>query len=107
MMNIYATRDTTVPFDGTPASDGFLYTPSAEVVSKWASALSQGCDPNDSPYPTSRDGVRGLECRQRANCATGAEIVDCSWDGGHDWPQKGDDHFGTEVIWEFFRKNTR
>jgi beta-galactosidase len=107
MINIYATRDTTVPFDGTPASDGFMYTPTSQVLNAWASTESQGCDAGDSSYPTSRDGVQSLECVQRANCTTGAELVDCAWDGGHDWPRKADDQFGIDVIWEFFRKNGR
>jgi polyhydroxybutyrate depolymerase len=107
MMNVYATRDTTVPFDGTPASDGFLYTPSAEVIARWASSDAQRCDQSDSPYPTSHDGVQDLECRQRANCGSGAEIVECSWDGGHDWPRTAEDVFGIDVIWEFFARNGR
>jgi beta-galactosidase len=107
MMNIYGTRDTTVPYDGTPAKDGFMYTPTAKVLDAWASSESQGCTSEDSPYPTSRDGVLDFACIQRAGCATGAEIVDCSWDGGHDWPRKGGDQFSIDVIWEFFQKNGR
>jgi polyhydroxybutyrate depolymerase len=87
--------------------NGFLYTPPWQVLDAWAGADSQGCDAKDSPYSTSKDGVVGFRCIQRANCATGAEVVDCSWDGGHDWPRKGKDHFGIDVIWEFFRKNGR
>ena len=107
MINIYATRDTAVPFDGTPASDGFMYTPTSQVMDAWAAAESQGCSAEASPYPTSRDGVQDFECIQRANCSTGAEVVDCAWNGGHDWPRKGEDQFGTDVIWEFFEKNGR
>jgi poly(3-hydroxybutyrate) depolymerase len=107
MMNIYGTRDTTVRYDGAPASDGFMYTPTSQVLDAWASSESQGCTSEDSPYPTSRDGVLDFGCIQRAGCATGAEIVDCGWDGGHDWPRKGDDQFSIDVIWEFFQKNGR
>jgi len=107
MMNIYGTRDTSVPFDGTPASDGFLYTPTAEVLAAWAGPESQQCDSEEAPYPTSKDGVQGLTCIQRANCATGAEVVDCGWDGAHDWPRDGKDQFSVDVIWEFFEKNAR
>jgi polyhydroxybutyrate depolymerase len=107
MMNIYGTRDTTVPFDGTPAEDGFLYTPSAQVMAAWAGPESQQCEAEASPYPTSKDGFQEFRCVQRAGCATGAEVVDCSWEGGHDWPRKGDDQFSIDVIWEFFRKNGR
>jgi len=107
MINIYATNDRVVPFDGTPANDGFMYTPTWKVMDAWAAADSQGCSAEDSSYPTSRDGVKDLVCVQRAGCATGAEVVDCSWDGGHDWPRDGEDHFGADVIWEFFKKNGR
>jgi beta-galactosidase len=107
MINLYGTRDTSVPFDGTPASDGFMYTPTSQVLDAWGSSDSQGCSSKDSPYPTSRDGVLNFECIQRADCASGAEIVDCSWDGGHDWPRDGDDQFSIDVIWDFFKKNGR
>lgn len=107
MMNISATRDRVVPFDGTPAEDGFVYTPTAQVVAKWAGPGSQRCDVEDSPYPTSRDGKQGFRCVQRAGCATGAEVVDCSWDGGHDWPREGQEEFASSVIWEFFSRNGR
>ena len=107
MINFYGTRDTVVRYDGTPSEDGFLYTPSSQVLAAWATSDSQGCDSEVSPYPTSRDGTQGLTCVQRANCATGAEVVDCAWDGGHDWPHEGEDQFGADVIWEFFEKNGR
>jgi polyhydroxybutyrate depolymerase len=107
IMNIHGTRDTAVPFDGSPAGDGFLYTPSEQVMSAWAGVDSQGCEADNSPYTTSKDGIQGFRCVQRANCETGAEVVDCGWEGGHDWPRKGDDQFGIDVIWEFFEKNGR
>jgi polyhydroxybutyrate depolymerase len=107
MINFYGTRDTSVPFDGAPASDGFLYTPTSQVMVAWAGPDSQKCDAEGSLYRTSRDGIQGLECIQRADCTTGAEVVDCAWDGGHDWPRKGDDQFGIDVIWDFFEKNGR
>ena len=107
ILNFYGTEDRVVPFDGTPASDGFLYSPTSQVMAAWAAGTSQGCDEEDSPYATSRDGVAGLECRQHANCATRAEVVDCAWDGDHDWPRRNEDEFGIDVIWEFFEKNSR
>jgi polyhydroxybutyrate depolymerase len=107
MMNISGSRDRVVPFDGSPASDGFLYTPTSQVLAAWAGNGSQRCDADNSPYPTSRDGVAGFGCVQRANCATGAEVVDCAWDGGHDFPYKGSDQFAIDVMWEFFERNGR
>ena len=107
MINFYGTRDQVVRFDGEPGEDGFMYTPTSQVMAEWAGPSSQQCDAEDSAYPTSKDGILDLRCVQRANCATGAEVVDCAWDSGHDWPHKGDDVFGIDVMWEFFEKNGR
>jgi polyhydroxybutyrate depolymerase len=107
MINFYGTRDTVVKFDGTPSGDGFLYTPTSQVLAAWAGPESQRCDSRDSPYPTAYDGVQDFRCVQRASCASGAEVVDCAWDGGHDWPRVDDDQFVVNVIWEFFEKNGR
>jgi polyhydroxybutyrate depolymerase len=107
MINFYGTRDTVVRFDGTPSEDGFLYTPTSQVMAAWAGPDSQRCSTDDSPYPTSKDGMQGFRCLQRADCATGAEVVDCAWDGAHDWPHEGEDKFAIDVIWEFFEKNGR
>jgi polyhydroxybutyrate depolymerase len=107
MINFYGTRDTVVRFDGTPSEDGFLYTPTSQVMAAWAGPESQRCSSEDSPYPTPKDGMQGFRCVQRANCATGAEVVDCAWDGGHEWPNQGGDNFAIDVIWEFFEKNGR
>jgi poly(3-hydroxybutyrate) depolymerase/CubicO group peptidase (beta-lactamase class C family) len=107
MMNIHATRDRTVPFDGSPAEDGFLYTPTAEVLDLWASEASQDCAVEGTPYPTSMDGIQGFRCIQRAQCATRVELVDCAWDGGHDWPRHGKTEFASTVIWDFFARNPR
>jgi polyhydroxybutyrate depolymerase len=107
MINIYGTRDTAVPFDGAASADGFLYTPTSQVVAAWAAPDSQHCRTEDSPYPTSGDGMQGFQCIQRAECETGAEVVDCAWEGGHDWPHTAEDQFAIGVIWEFFEKNGR
>ncbi len=87
MLNIHGTEDRTVPADGSPASDGFLYTPASQVVDAWAAETSQGCAAEESAYKTTKDGVAGLRCTQRAACRSGAEVVDCSWEGGHTWPR--------------------
>jgi hypothetical protein len=73
----------------------------------WASTASQGCDNIETPYPTSQDGTQELECTQRANCATGAEVVSCSWAGNHASMIEMHLSFGNDVIWEFFDKNSR
>jgi polyhydroxybutyrate depolymerase len=105
ILNIWGTRDRVVPADGTPASDGFLYTSSEQTLAAWAG--SQQCSQASTPYATSKDGQRGLRCLRNADCATGAEVVECSWNGGHDWPRQGQEEFGIDVIWEFFARNHR
>lgn len=107
LMNVYGTNDTAVRFDGTPSEDGFIYTPAAEVMAAWAGAGSQQCSPDESEYPTSRDGSQGFRCVHRASCATGAEVVNCAFDGGHNLLRTAEDQFVVEVIWGFFEKNGR
>ena len=58
------------------------------MIDAWAGAESQGCDDSETPYPTSMDGKSGLACAQRANCATGAEVISCSWEGTLIRPRK-------------------
>ena len=107
MISFHGTRDEVVRFDGSPSVDGFMYTPTARVVDAWAATDSQGCDDENSPYPTSKDDVAGLECVQRANCSSGAEVVACALNVGHDWPRKGEDRYAIDLMWEFFTKNGR
>ena len=78
-----------------------------DVIDAWAGTASQGCDDVETPYPTSMDGTRGLGCTQRADCATGAEVVSCSWEGDHWSATQIGGQFGTEVIWDFFGKNSK
>jgi poly(3-hydroxybutyrate) depolymerase len=74
-------------------------------MSKWADA--QDCEGTVTPYPTSQDGVLGIACVQHANCGSGAEVVHCTWDGAHDWPQADEARPGNEIIWDFFEKHSR
>ena len=70
-------------------------------------AASQGCDERVGPYATETDGVPGLRCVERPGCETGAEIVDCAWDGGHDWPRTEAGDASADLIWDFFERNGR
>jgi len=76
-------------------------------VSKWASQRSQGCAVTPTPYDTSGDGTLGLVCTQHDNCSAGAEVVNCTWDGSHDWPKDEVHDLANEIIGEFFAKHTR
>ena len=105
MMNVYGRNDDYVSQKGVMSSDGYYYLGAAAVLDEWAAA--QGCAAEATPYPTSRSGDLGLECVERADCATGAEVVHCEWEGGHDWPAAEGQAVGNEIIWEFFARNAR
>ncbi len=104
ILNIYARADTTVQHDGKASADGYFYTSIKDTSALWASALSQSCAARPSRYPTPHDGVAGLQCQQHAGCQSGAQVVACGWDAGHDWPsaERAVD-FGNDLIWNFFR----
>jgi polyhydroxybutyrate depolymerase len=107
IMHLYGDRDRLIPADGSESTGGFSVVPVDDMIDAWASAESQGCDDSETPYPTSMDGNTGLACEQRANCATGAEVVSCSWEGDHHSSTQIGGVFGTKVIWEFFSKNSK
>jgi polyhydroxybutyrate depolymerase len=107
IMQLYADHDGLVPADGSEGTGGHFFVPVADVMDAWAAPTSQGCDDIETAYPTSMDGMRGLECTQRANCATGAEVVSCSWAGDHSSASGIHVPFGNDVIWQFFSKNSK
>ncbi len=107
MMNIYGRRDDYVSQRGDTSSDGYYYSSAEAVLDKWASPASQGCAAASTPYETPHAGTLGLTCIQHGGCASGAEVVHCTWDGAHDWPQDGTVKVGNEVIWEFFARHSR
>ena len=107
MMHLHGDRDSSVPVDGSEGGEGHFLVPVDDMIDAWASAESQGCDDSGTPYPTSRDGSMGLTCVQRANCATGTEVVFCSFEGDHPSNEQIGNQFGTKVIWEFFSQNNK
>lgn len=107
IMHIHGRQDNYVDVTGVESSDGYFYTAIDDVMAAWAAPASQGCDADLTPYPTAADGIQGMTCTQNANCTTGAEVVSCWWDAGHDWPVMGSNQFGNEMIWDFFSKNAK
>jgi polyhydroxybutyrate depolymerase len=107
IMHLHPNRSGKYPADGSESDHGWFYVPVDDVIDAWASPASQGCDDIETPYPTSKDGTEGLRCAQRANCATGAEVVSCYWVGNHSSAEGVAIHFGNDVIWEFFDKNSK
>jgi polyhydroxybutyrate depolymerase len=104
-MNIWGITDRIIPYDGSRSMDGYFYTPVDEVIDLWGSA--QDCDVEDTAYPTVSDGIKHWTCTQRDNCATGAEVVSCSWRGPHWYPKMETSAYGNDAMWEFFLKNAR
>ncbi len=108
VMSVWGKRDRTVPGAGEISSDGYLYTPVAEVTELFAGPESQKCDATETVYSSPADGERGWACTQRANCARGRQVVACSWNGGHSWPANDDGvYFGLDTVWRFFKKNRK
>ncbi len=106
VMSVWGTRDRVVPGAGGASSDGYLYTPVAEVTELIAE--SQQCDTADTVYSSPTDGERGWACTQRAKCARGRQVVACSWNGGHSWPANDDGvYFAHDTVWRFFKKNRK
>jgi polyhydroxybutyrate depolymerase len=107
IMNVWGTKDNTLPGDDTVSSDGYYYTSVADVQALWAGSSSQNCDVDTTPYSTVSDGTRNWTCNEHANCEIGAEVVECSWRAPHWWPKTRQSSFGNDAIWEFFSNNSR
>ncbi len=99
LFQMWGRSDRIVDGNDLPSSDGMIYDGADETLLEWA--VAQGCDLEPSPYPTVSDGTRGWACTTHADCATGARLVSCAWDGGHVWPRSGGDAFGNEALFAF------
>lgn len=107
MLNITGSEDVDVSQRGGVSSDGYYYESAEAVMAAWAGPASQGCDASAGPHATPWDGVLGLRCIERDHCTSGAEVVHCSWAGGHAWPAAAGRPLGNDVIWEFFSRHSR
>lgn len=107
LMQIYGYWDIFVNGYDQPSADGLIYESAEETADAWATA--QGCDNNgDTRYRTVSDGIWGWGCTEHADCATGASVVSCEWDGTHILgrdPANGD--FMLNAVWEFFESHPR
>lgn len=55
----------------------------ATVLAAWTEKL--GCG-ESLPWPTPVDGVKKWVCRGSSGCMGGAEVVTCTFKGGHNFP---------------------
>ena len=86
LVHVVGRDDTVVDAFDRPSADGMIYDSASETGAAWA--VAQGCDDAPSARATPFDGTNGWGCEAYADCATGAEVVVCTWDGGHRWPRQ-------------------
>ena len=98
MMNVWGVNDVGINGHEQPSIDGLIYDGADETALVWAEA--QECDLETTPYTTVSDGIWGWS-QQHANCGTGADVVNCQWDGNHFWGQRTDDDFMWNAVWDF------
>lgn len=106
MMQVWGVNDIGINGYGEPSIDGLIYDGADETALVWAEA--QGCDLEPIPYETVSDGKWGWQCKEHANCRTGADVVNCQWDGNHFWgrsPLHGD--FMWDAVWSFLSSHSR
>lgn len=103
-IQITGAEDTTVPHDGTPSSDGYLYATSHHSALARATALrcSRG------PVQVEATVDHPLSCELWDQCESGKRIADCvDPDGGHEWPGGlPENQWGLDLIWGFFTADT-
>lgn len=106
LFQIWGTRDQWVRSDGRLSADGMQYDAANESAAVWAS--NQGCETEITSYQTAADGIKKWRCEAHANCSSGAEIVTCSWAGGHSWPNtRQDGNFGLDAAWHFMSSKSK
>ena len=99
-IQIAGAKDTTVPHDGVPAGDGFLYETSYRGALRRAKALECRSGPRQGMAQLNRP----LDCTLWDRCNQGKRIADCvDPQGGHEWPGNGHQgHWGTDLIFRFW-----
>ncbi len=106
MIQVWGVNDIGINGHEEPSIDGLIYDGGDETAAVWAEG--QRCDAEAIPYPTRSDGVWGWSCSQHAGCETGADVVNCQWDGNHIWgrtPTEGD--FMWDAVWDFLASHHR
>ena len=115
-MWIHGTRDSTVPHDGSRASDGYHYEAAEAEVKRFAQRL--GC--NESilqPYEWAQDSLlapstAALNCQQcQFPSGDQRQIAYCLWDGGHSYPKgsgfRESAFWGNRLMVDFFLTTSR
>jgi polyhydroxybutyrate depolymerase len=123
LIHLYSENDDTVRPDGTPSSDGWIYT-SVEVTAKtWAEG--QGCTADASEWQSPLSTAKGLQCKVWRGCrGSQHEVLSCMDPlGVHDWrgqrlhpgqalcpdpdPEKVEKLWGMDLTWQFISRYRR
>ena len=85
LLHLYGEKDDVIGHDGTPTSQGWIYT-SAEVTAQtWARGMD--CEAEPSPWHSEIGDANGLQCQAFTQCRVpGHQLVSCmDPEGGHEW----------------------
>lgn len=108
VMDLHGTTDRTCPANTTTSSDGWNYEPVDKVMKVWAEA--HGCSSPSSfvKYNTAEDGDKKLWCVSFGKCASGVDIIRCSYNLGHHWlGYSKDGGAGARLAWSFFENHPK
>ncbi|MEP5567599.1 MAG: alpha/beta fold hydrolase [Halioglobus sp.] len=136
MIHLYGEKDDGVGHDGTPTSDGWIFTSAAENTQDWASEM--GCFGEAETWRTAITESNGLICSAYTNCPIdGQEVTSCmDPEAGHEWrgqrieeisnscvtpaqreslpgqplcpqPQAKESLWGMDFFWQFFQRYQR
>ena len=136
MLHLYGEQDDGVGHDGTPTSDGWIFTSAAENTHDWARAM--GCLGEPAEWRTATTDANGLICTAYTDCPNSKqEVVSCmDPKAGHEWRgqriekipancvtpaqsdslpgqdpcpqlQAAESHWGMDLFWQFFQRYQR
>jgi len=85
LIHLYGGEDDVIGHDGTPTSDGWIFTPATTTALTWAAGL--GCTATPSPWQNSITETNGLSCKVWEGCRVkGHKVVSCmDPEAGHEW----------------------
>ena len=85
LLHLYGAKDDVIGHDGTPTSDGWIYTTAADTASTWASGM--GCKGEPEPWHTAITDANQLTCTAYTDCpGRNHQVVSCMDTlAGHEW----------------------
>ncbi len=85
LLHLYGATDDIIGHDGTPTSDGWIYTSAADTASTWATGM--GCKGEPEPWRTAITDANQLTCTAYTDCpGRNHQVVSCMDTlAGHEW----------------------